>query len=413
MPLTVDLWAPCSYILGVKPAMQPRLLHNNNKKIWAALLALGIGTISISAAAFFLQSDSTQRSEDAFAVASESSLSTITALGRLEPEGEITRLSPPAASQRLAQVLVAEGEQVTAGQVIAISDSLETRQAALAEAEAKVQSAQARLATVRAGRPAGEISAQDNKVAMVDAQWTGDRAAQTYKISSLEAELLSAESEYERYRGLYEEGAVSASELETKSVAVATLKEQILSEQAVLERIVQAGQAQAQAEKDTLENISAVRSVDVFEAETKVSEALALLYKAAADMELAYVRSPIDGQVLALHAKAGETVGPQGIADIGKTQQMYAVAEVYETDIRHVKIGQQATLISEYGGFAGELAGTVEHIGLQIDKPGTANNDPSTASDVRVIEVKIRLDPEESEQVRHLNQLQVRASIKI
>ncbi|MEM6868603.1 MAG: HlyD family secretion protein, partial [Cyanobacteria bacterium P01_C01_bin.121] len=116
--------------------MQPRLLHNNNKKIWAALLALGIGSISISAAAFFLQSDSTQRSEDAFAVASESSLSTITALGRLEPEGEITRLSPPAASQRLAEVLVAEGEQVTAGQVIAISDSLETRQAALAEAEA-------------------------------------------------------------------------------------------------------------------------------------------------------------------------------------------------------------------------------------------------------------------------------------
>lgn len=92
---------------------------------------------------------------------------------------------------------------------------------------------------------------------------------------------------------------------------------------------------------------------------------------------------------------------------------MYAIAEVYETDIRHLQVGQKATLVSEYGGFTGELEGSVEHIGLQIDKPGTANDDPTAAADVRVIEVKIRLVPKDSEKVKHLNKLQVRASIQI
>ena len=144
-----------------------------------------------------------------------------------------------------------------------------------------------------------------------------------------------------------------------------------------------------------------------------MDEALALLSRAEADLELAYVRSPVDGQILNLHTKAGEIVGSQGFADIGQTQQMYVVAEVYETDIRHVQIGQTAAIISEYGGFTGELKGSVDQIGLQIDKPGTTNDDPAAKADVRVVEVKIRLDPEDSKQVKHLNKLQVRASIEI
>jgi HlyD family secretion protein len=116
---------------------------------------------------------------------------------------------------------------------------------------------------------------------------------------------------------------------------------------------------------------------------------------------------------LNLHAKAGETIGSLGIAEIGQTQQMYAVAEVYETDIRYIQLGQKATLSSEFGGFFGELTGTVDQIGLQIGRPGTVNRDPSAVSDVRVVQVKIRLNPEDSKKVKHLNQLQIRASIQI
>ena len=50
---------------------------------------------------------------------------TVTALGRLEPAGEVIKLSPPASSQgsRVEQLLVKEGDSVKLGQVIAILDN--------------------------------------------------------------------------------------------------------------------------------------------------------------------------------------------------------------------------------------------------------------------------------------------------
>ncbi|MEH1966345.1 hypothetical protein [Nostoc sp.] len=50
---------------------------------------------------------------------------------------------------------------------------------------------------------------------------------------------------------------------------------------------------------------------------------------------------------------------------------------------------------------------------MQIDQPGIVNDDPSAKADVRIVKVKIRLDPNDSERVRTLNKLQVRASIQI
>lgn len=72
--------------------------------------------------------------------------------------------------------------------------------------------------------------------------------------------------------------------------------------------------------------------------------ARANLARAEAELELSMVRSPIDGRVLEVHAREGERVGTDGIAEIADTSAMYAVAEVYETDIGRVRTGQRATL---------------------------------------------------------------------
>lgn len=390
-------------------------LRGTSKKLWASILFVVVSLLAANALFFskFLSSRETQRLTTSSDISNEAAITTVTALGRLEPEGAPVRLSASSGSQRLSKVLVEEGDQVQVGQIIAIGDSLEARRASLNEADAKLKSAQARLITVQAGRNVGDISAQQNRVTISEAQWVGDITTQESTIARLAAELSNAEADYQRYQNLYEEGAISAAEFDLKKVAMESLQEQLAGAEATLERVTLAGEAQIQAEKNTLKSISDVRSVDIAEAEAKVAEAIALYDKAKVDVELAYVRSPIDGQILALNAQAGETVGGGGIAEIGKTQQMYAVAEVYETDIRHIQVGQSATLRSEYGGFLGELKGTVEKIGLQIGRPGTVNRNPSAVSDVRVVEVKIRLNPEDSEQVKHLNKLQVRASIQI
>jgi HlyD family secretion protein len=92
---------------------------------------------------------------------------------------------------------------------------------------------------------------------------------------------------------------------------------------------------------------------------------------------------------------------------------MYAVAEVYETNIGKVRIGQKATISSEYGGFTGELQGAVENVGLKIGKRNILDTDPAANVDVRVMEVKIKINPEDSQKVTDLTNLQVKVSIHI
>lgn len=121
--------------------------------------------------------------------------------------------------------------------------------------------------------------------------------------------------------------------------------------------------------------------------------ARAALARAQAELELSTVRAPLAGQVLEVHARPGERVGPEGIVELGETASMYAVAEVYETDIGRVRVGQRARVRSP--ALPRELAGTVERIGLKIGKKDVLSTDPVADADARVVEVEVRLDEPE------------------
>ena len=113
-----------------------------------------------------------------------------------------------------------------------------------------------------------------------------------------------------------------------------------------------------------------------------------------------------------VHAKTGEVVTTSGIVEIGKTSQMYVIAEVYQTDIENVHIGQKAIISST--AFNRKLRGTVEDIGLLVDKQSILSINPGADTDRRIIKVKIRIDnPEDSQKVARLTNLQVDVAIKI
>jgi HlyD family secretion protein len=114
------------------------------------------------------------------------------------------------------------------------------------------------------------------------------------------------------------------------------------------------------------------------------------LHRAQVELDQATVRAPVSGQVLDIHARAGERIGPEGIAELGQTDQMYAIAEVYETDIGRLRIGQRATITSP--ALPKPLHGGVERIGLKIGKKDVLGTDPAADTDARVVEVEIRLD---------------------
>jgi HlyD family secretion protein len=143
------------------------------------------------------------------------------------------------------------------------------------------------------------------------------------------------------------------------------------------------------------------------EAELRVKVSRAQLAAARAELDLSLVRAPIDGQVLAIHARAGERLGAEGIVELGRTGEMYAVAEVYETDISRVREGQQATITSP--ALPQPLTGRVERVGLQVGKMDVIDADPVAKTDARVVEVKIRLD--EAPDVPLLTHLQVKVEI--
>ncbi len=125
------------------------------------------------------------------------------------------------------------------------------------------------------------------------------------------------------------------------------------------------------------------------------------------ELRLTEVRSPIDGRVLDVHAREGERVGADGILELGATQAMFAIAEVYETDIGRVAVGQRARVTSPV--LAQPLEGVVELIRPKIQKQDVLGTDPAARKDARVVEVEIRLD--DSATAATLTRMQVEVTI--
>ena len=340
-------------------------------------------------------------------------IQTVTALGRLEPSGEVWQVSASSStgSDRVAELLVREGELVTQGQVIAILDSHNRATADLKQAEEQVRVAQANLTQVKAGAKTGEIEAQQAAIARLEAERSNNIAAQQATIAKLAAELRNAQIEYQRYQQLYSEGAISASERDRKQLTKETAQQQFEEAQVNLTRIRSAQQQQINEAQATLNHIAEVRPVDIEVAAAEVKQAQAAVEIARAELELTLVKTSQTGRILDILTRPGEIVSNDGIARIGNTNQMYAVAEVYESDIGKVQIGQQVNVTSN--ALSEELHGTVEGIGLEIQRQEVINIDPADNIDAKVVEVKVRLDEKSSRKVAGLTNLLVNVKITL
>lgn len=357
-------------------------------------------------------------SQSAVPIASPNSIDAVrlavTGLGRLEPQGEVIRLSAPTSAQgaRVSQILVKEGDSVKQGQIIAVLDSYEPRLAALNAATQQVKISRAQLAKVQAGAQTGQIKAQQATIARLEAELRGEIPAQQAAIARLQAELSNADAEYQRYQNLYQEGAISASQFDSKRLPVATVQQQLNEARATLNRTTSSYREQISQAEATLAATAEVRPVDLQVAKAQVDGAIASVIQAQADLNLTYIRAPKDSQVLKVHSRPGELVSNRGIAELGQTNQMYAIAEIYETDIGKVRLGQKATITSE--AFPGNLNGEVTEIGLQVNPQEALSTNPTADTDNKVVEVKIRINnPVDNQRVASLTNLQVQVAINI
>ncbi|WP_442942830.1 ABC exporter membrane fusion protein [Nostoc sp.] len=340
-------------------------------------------------------------------------LKTVTALGRLEPQGKVIKLSAAVSAEgsRVEKLLVKEGDRVKAGQAIAILNSRDRLQAAFKEAQEQVKVAQANLNRTQAGAKRGEIAAQKAAIARLEAERQGDINAQAATIERFQAQLRNAQAEDERYQQLYQQGAISASQRDSKRLNLETAQKSLQEAQAQLNRTQSTSQQQVKQATATLDEIAEVRGVDVESAQAEVNRAIAAMNLAKVNLEQAVVRSPQNGQVFEIHTHPGELVSNDGIADIGQTSQMYVIAEVYESDIGKVHSGQQVRIFGD--NLPIELEGIVDRKGLQVRRQNVINTDPVSNIDNRVVEVHIRLDETSSQKAATLTNMQVKAVIEL
>ena len=113
------------------------------------------------------------------------------------------------------------------------------------------------------------------------------------------------------------------------------------------------------------------------------------------------LRSPIDGFILEINTRVGERPQNEGILDVGSSQEMEALIEVYESNIDRVFISQNVELSSENGGFQRILKGKVIRISPQVKQRKVLSTDPTGDADSRIIEVLVKLDKESREVVKN------------
>ena len=330
---------------------------------------------------------------------------TVAALGRLEPESEVIDIGAPAGS-RLESLAVKEGAYVEKNAVLAQLDSQAEMKAARDVARSQWVEAQKRRAAETAVgilliEEAGLAIKQVEEVALLAIE------AQNAETRRSLAELDKARLDINRAKQMLTDEAIPRSQYDG---AILTLRQ---------------AEEQCDRNKFTLAQLKKDRDLKLLLTRAKMNSAQAALTRAQlgaqvdslaenlklaeARLERTVIRAPLAGAILKILTRAGESIDKKPILKMGNTKAMYAVAEVYETDVRQVQPGQRATITSK--AFPDlKIAGSVERIGAIIHKNDVLRLDPTAAVDARIIEVRIRLD--DSTVAARYNHLQVEVFIE-
>ncbi|HCY99721.1 MAG TPA: ABC transporter permease [Rhodobacter sp.] len=303
--------------------------------------------------------------------------SDVVGLARLMPQGDVSVVAPPygAGDARIAEILVAIGDKVQKGDVVARLDNQGQLESAALLAKANVAVRQAALVQTRA--------AVQNSL---DEARAGVRQA--------ESAAAEAKTQLQREAELFERGVTTQAAFDAAKAAARQADLAVQKAQATLARF-------ASAEVDQQPDvIVATRNLEAAEADQA---------RALNDLTRAAVLAPISGVVLDLHARAGERPPVAGIMDMGDTDHMMAEAEIYQDRIASVAIGQPVELVA--GALGRTLQGKVQSIGLTVGRQGLVSDDTAANTDARVINVMIGLDASSSAIAARFTNLEVVARI--
>jgi HlyD family secretion protein len=259
---------------------------------------------------------------------------------------------------RLDQVLVEEGDRVTAGQVLAVIDNRDYR-ARMASAEAELRLREAELRRVVNGARPQERREAEAALAEADAVVEHTR------------------TEEERSRRLFGEGAVARSELDTA------------------DRAARVARARADAARQHVDLLNAnPREEDVARAESAVALAKAGLDEARAQYDKTFIRAPIAGVILRRKGKAGESVSTQfesPIVTLADDRIRRVRVDVDEADVAAVAAGQAAYVTADGFGTR-RFPGRVIRVGQLLGRKNIRTDSPTERVDTKILETLVQLE---------------------
>lgn len=282
-----------------------------------------------------------------FFCASPPAIANISALGRIMPTGGVIDIWGPS-GQQLETVHVKQGQVVEKGGLLATLSNQGQIQTEVKQAELALLKAQ-RAHTLELEYQEAVINGLD-----VDLSHASKRLKESYKNQKI----------------------ISPQIIEEREETVSSIQNAI---------------ARAKAMKKKL--------LALLDLERQMAEIN--LQLAQAQLSAAEIRSPINGKVLIIRKTEGNTLGRGEFIKLADTSRMSVSAEVYESDIAKVKIGQKVRI--ESVALAEPMTGKITEKGLMLFSRSVDSLDARSLTNSRVIEVMIVLDhPQKAENLSYL-----------
>ncbi len=293
---------------------------------------------------------------------------TVAANGNVQAERSIN--VSPKNSGKLKSLLVKEGDKVKLGQVLAYMDDSNLK-GELTQAQGKLAEAQANLQKLIAGNRPQEIARVQAELEEAQANLqkltTGNRPqeiAQTQaRLRNAQTTLRQAEDNFRRNQRLATAGAISTQDLNeartNRDNAQADVSEaqQVLSLSQAGTRTEEIDQARAQVKQKQQAlalSQAGTRTEEIDQAKAQVMSAQGGLQSIQAQIDDTIIRAPFEGVVTKKYADPGAFVAPttagsvvtsatsSSILSLAANNQI--VADVAETNIAQIAIGQQVTI---------------------------------------------------------------------
>lgn len=281
---------------------------------------------------------------------------------------------------RVAKVLVQEGDQVKAGQVLVELEHGDL-DAQRAGAAASLAQATANLDKLKAGARPEEIAQANARAAQASAVLqetrTGSRieevAGAKARLASAQALVDKAALDADRAHRLLASQAIAQAEADATDTSLRTAKAQRDAQQEILDQL-KAGsriEVKQQAAAKVAEATAAAKLViagprveDLRVAQAQVEAADARLAQLGIVIGELAIKATAAARVESLQLRPGDILGPNATAaTLLEDGQLYIRLYVPETQIGRIKIGQEVPIIVD--SFDHPFKGKVEHINTQ------------------------------------------------